>query len=93
MRQYIAQVRYHKIFDGRWTTILNGDCDMHGAHKTLQSAKEAIADEIRRNNGQPRVERDGMIELVVDEKTAKSYTVVDTRIRCREVTPWETVAE
>lgn len=93
MKEYIAQVKYHKAFNGKWNTILNGDCDMRGRHKTLQSAKEAIANEIRRNNGQPRVEHNGPIAFVVDEQSAKDFTVVDSRIMCREVSPWEAVVE
>ena len=96
-KQYIAEYQHNTYRQGEWVVATDPNRIGGRYHATLEKAQEALDHVVNYFNGKPRTTTQvcGMIGITshTDSKTAKSMMVVKTRIRVREVTPWETVEE
>lgn len=97
-KQYIAEYQ-HRHSPGEWRNAASGYYNQIGRRycPTLEEAQAALRHVKAHFNGKPRTDTQvcGMIGITshTDSSTAYRLEVVKTRIRVREVTPWETVEE
>ena len=95
-KQYIAEVRFHKAYDGKWVNTW-GFVDNSTRYKsTLTLAQAELEYVVKKFNsrkaGVETTYANGFgIDTIIDQESIDRMTIVETRIRCREVTDWEIV--
>lgn len=92
-KQYLAEVKYKDYLVGQWVNV-GGKLFGKRYLSTLEEAEKAIQQAVEEYQELRTVTNYvGSIGIshTIDERTRDVFTVVEKRIRVREVTEWEVV--